>query len=219
MHLTPERGQELAEVRARSVTEQYLRAQRLYGRLISPFKGDAPPALGLAHLISVNPTLKDAPTPSKDRRRGFMFATVAMASKAGVKWEDLDDTLTCAYVWGRDINSTALSLYQQKAAWFPTPSIDFWKCAYFKHRFGATNFALLWEQRDKTQETIIDSLLYAVNALKRSLPQMTLAKQKQLGLYECPYVFELAKRGGGMHATGYGLEPVLSKNNYQQVYK
>jgi len=218
MNLTPERGQRQAEIRAREASNLYIQAQRLYGRLLRPYLGDAPPALGLAHVVGVNPTLSATPTPTRDRRRGFMFATIAMANIAGVKWEDLDKPLICAYVWGRDINATARKLYEEKAVWFPTIGKDFWKCAYFRYRFGPVNFATIWSQRDTTKDTIFDSLIYAVNALSRPLQNLTVAQQDSLAFYECPYVFELSNYGGGMYAAGYGLEPVLNKTNYQQVY-
>jgi len=218
MNLTPERGQELAEVRAREASDLYRKAQRIFGQLISPYMGDAPPALGLAHVVGVNPALATAPTPTKDRRRGFMYATVDMAKAADIEWKNLDKPLTCAYVWGRDVNATAKSLYEEKAVWFPTIGTDFWKCTYFRYRFGPINFATIWAQRDSSQSTIFESLLYAVNTLSKPLQRLTVAQQKHLAMFECPYVFELSKYGGGMYSAGYGLEPVLSKNNYQQVY-
>jgi len=218
MQLTPERGQKAARTKAIASTDEYHKAQRLYGRMIEPYLGDAPRALGLAHLVRVNPKLEAAPTPTLDRRRGFLFATITMANMAGVKWEKLDDPMTCAYVWGRDINSDAKGLYEEQSYWFTTGGADFWKCAYLRHVFGDTAFSVIWNQRDTAQATIYDSLLYAVNDMQRALPGTTVVKQRRLAMSDCAYVFEMAKRGGGMNSAGYGIEPVLSPSNYQRVF-
>ncbi len=218
MQLTPERGQKAAVKKAIASTGVYRKAQRLFGRMIDPYLGDAPRALGLAHLVRVNPKLETTPAPSRDRRRGFLFATISMANTAGIKWESLDDPLTCAYVWGRDINADAKGLYLAQSYWFPTVGADLWKCSYFKHVFGDAAFSIIWDQRDTSQATVYDSLLYAVNDMQRALPGTTVVKQRYLATMDCAYVFELAKRGGGMNSTGYGIEPVLSQSNFQQVF-
>lgn len=140
MLLTPENGQQTAERQALASTGTYQQAQRQYGRLLDPYLGDAPRALGLAHLVRVNPKLEMTPTPSKDQRRGFMFATISSANTAGIKWEKLDDPLTCAYVWGRDINATSKKLYQEQSYWFPAIGADFWRCSYLRHVFGKLLF-------------------------------------------------------------------------------
>jgi len=219
MQLTPERGQIAAVKKAISSTDEYRQAQRMYGRMIDPYLGDAPRALGLAHLVRVNPKLEAAPTPTRDRRRGFLFATITMAATAGIKWEKLDDPLTCAYVWGRDIYADSKKLYQEQSYWFTAGSTDFWKCVYLKHAFGDTAFSIIWKQRDTSQATVYDSLLYAVNALQRALPATTVVQQRRLAMTDCAYVFEMAKRGGGMNSAGYGIEPVLRQSNFQQVFK
>lgn len=218
MRLTPERGLQDATKKAIAATPTYQQAQRQYGRLIEPYLGDAPRTLGLAHLVRVNPKLLTAPDPTPDRRRGFMFATMSMANTAGVAWESLDTPVTCAYVWGRDINAASKNLYQQQAHWFPTIGEDFWKCSYLKHAFGEAAFSVIWNQRDVSQATVYDSLLYAVNAMRRSLPGTTVVRQRYLAMVDCAYVFEMANRGGGMYSTGYGIEPVLSKSAYRQVF-
>jgi hypothetical protein len=217
MSLTPESGQREAAKRAIASTALYTQAKRIYGRMLDPYLGDAPKGLGLAHLVRVNPKLA-APVPSRDKRRGFMFATISMANTAGVKWESLDDTLVCAYVWGRDINADTKSLYHTQTSRFPVIGEDLWKCSYLKHVFGNNAFSAIWDQRDLTQETVYDSLLYAVNNMTRSLPGMTIPKQRSLAMLECPYVFEMAKRGGGMRPYGYGIEPVLNQANFQKVF-
>ena len=219
MSLTVERGQQAAAKKALSSDALYRQAQRMYGRTIAPYQGDAPRALGLAHLTMVNPKLLSAPTPTSDRRRGFMLATAAMAKVAGVTWQALDDPLTCAYVWGRDINADARNLYSTQSYYFPTVNDDFWKCAYLKHILGDSRFSIVWNTRDTTQDTVYDSLLYAVNNTARSLPGTTVVRQKKLVLLDCAYVFEMAKRGGGLRSSGYGIEPVLNKSNYQQVFE
>ena len=219
MTLTVQQGQQAATKKALSSDKLYRQAQQQYGRTIAPYLGDAPKALGVAHLTMVNPKLLSAPTPTKDRRRGFMLATITMARTAGIEWKALDDPLTCAYVWGRDINADARSLYSEQTSLFTTVDDDFWKCSYLKHAFGDAAFSIIWNQRDTTQTTVYDSLLYAVNSMKRSLPGTTVIRQRRLAMLDCAYVFEMAKRGGGLYSSGYGIEPVLTKSNYQQVYE
>lgn len=219
MHLTIESGQISAKQQALAATVLYREAVAKFGRTLDPYNGDAPKSLGISHLLRVNPALEVSPTPSSDRRRGFMYATVNMADEAGIPWENLDEPLTCAYVWGRDINSDSKSLYSANTSSFSSPNPDFWKCAYLKHVLGNTAFALLWQSRDKTQATNYNALLYAVNALTRSLPGWPIIKLRKTVLYECAYVYELAKRGGGLNSTGYGIQPVLQKSGYEQVFE
>lgn len=85
-------------------------------------------------------------------------------------------------------------------------------------RIWETSFSVIWNQRDRTQTTVYDSLIYAVKDMGRPLPGTTIVKQQQLAMVDCAYVFAMAKRGGGMNSTGYGMEPVLSRANYQQVF-
>lgn len=218
MRLSIESGQRSAQQMATASNVLYQSAQRVFGRFIDPYLGDAPKALGLAHLTYVNPKLEVAPTPSKDRRRGFMFTTINMANTAGVAWEQLDSPNVCAYVWGRDINADSKSLYSANQSVFPTVNSDFWRCAYLKHILGDMAFDSVWSIRNTAQPTVYDSLLYAVNGLSRSLPGWPVIQLRHQVLVGCAYVFEMAKRGGGLNSSGYGLEPVLTKNNYEQVY-
>lgn len=219
MRLTIESGQISARQQALAATSLYREAVAKFGRTLDPYNGDAPKSLGISHLLRVNSSLETAPTPSTDRRRGFMFATVKMAEEAGVSWEKLDEPLTCAYVWGRDINSDSKNLYAANKSLFVSPNSDFWKCAYLKHVLGDTAFAMLWQSRDKTQATNYDALLYAVNNLTRSLPGWPIIKLRKTVLVDCAYVYELAKRGGGLTSSGYGIQPVLRKSSYEQVFE
>lgn len=219
MTITITSGQRSAYRSALDATSDYRKAKLKFGRLIDPYRGHAPKALGLAHLLRVNPTLEVAPTPTKDRRRGFMLATIGMARTAGIDWENLDEPLTCAYVWGRDINADAKSLYFENTDLFPQSNSDFWKCAYLKHVLGNAAFSVVWQARDTTQSTIYDSLLYAVNPLRKSLPGWPIIKLRHTVLIGCAFVFEVAKRGGGLTSEGYGIEPVLKKASYQQVFE
>ncbi len=219
MRLSIEEGQESARRSALNASVLYRQATTKFGRTISPYLGDAPRALGISHLLRVNPALEVSPTPSADRRRGFLFATANMARIAGVAWADLDTPLTCAYVWGRDVNLTSKNLYGANQALFTSPGSDFWKCAYLKHVLGDVAFSVVWQSRDTTQATVYDSLLYAVNSMARSIPGWPIIKLRRTVLVDCAYTIELAKRGGGLTSAGFGIEPVLTQNNYQQVFE
>lgn len=218
MRLSIEDGQATAKQQALNATVLYREATLKFGRMLDPYCGDAPKSLAISHLLRVNPSLEVAPTPSQDRRRGFMFATAGMAEDAGIDWTKLDTPLTCAYVWGRDINRDSKALYIANQTTFAAPNSDFWKCAYLKHVLGDTAFSILWQSRDTTQSTQYNALLYAVNVLTRSLPGWPIIKLRKTVLVECAYVHELAKRGGGLTSTGYGIEPVLKKTSYEQVF-
>ena len=211
-------GQNSAERRAIADTQLYQKATARFGTIIEPYRGDAPLTLGLCHVLRVNPQLFVSPEPSKDRRRGFMFATIGMAREAGVKWEELDKPTTCAYIWGRDINADGKNLYSNNQTVFSEPDADFWKCAYMKHTLGDAAFKAVWAARDNTQPTVYASLLYAVNDLKRSLPGWPVMILRKTVLVDLPYVFEMTKRGGKLYSDGYGVEPVLTKNAFQQVF-
>ena len=219
MSLSIEDGQASAQSLAVQNTQLYQQATNKFGRTLSEYKGDAPRPLGIGHILRVNPSLTVAPIPTQDRRRGFMFATAQMAKDAGIKWAKLDEPITCAYVWGRDINADSRNLYYSQTRFFPKPDSDFWKCSYLKHVLGDSAFSALWNIRDATQATIWDSLLYAVNGLNKSLPGWPVVKLKHTVIFGCVYVFELALRGGGLTSTNFGIQPVLRKNNYQQVFK
>ena len=219
MRLSIEDGQKSAEQQARAANELYRDAQLKFGRTLDPYYGDVPKGIGLGHLLRVNPSLEVAPTPAADRRRGFMFATVSMAQYAGVSWAQLDKPLSCAYVWGRDINRGAQTLYKSNQTLFTEPNSDFWKCAYLRHVLGEMAFKIIWQARDREITPVYDSLLYVVNALSRALPGWTVIKLRQTVLLGCAYVFELAKRKGAFSSSGFGIEPVLNRNSYTQVFE
>lgn len=181
------------------------------------YNGHAPKALALGHLVNVNPQLETSPGFTEDRRRGFMFASVSAVNDAGLKWASLDEPNTCAYVWGRDINATSLSTYTKNKNLFTEPGEDFWKTSYLAHRLGEVPFSIIWNARYRDEETIYASLIYAVNDWSRSIPGWSVLKLKKLALYDCPHVFELARRGGSFLTEGYGIQPVLNKTNMKEI--
>ena len=218
MSLTLESGAISSKQKAARSQYLYNRADRVYGTYIHKFRGHVPPGMAIAHLLNVNPDLLDQPPITKDRRRGFLLASTDMAMEAGVEWENLDDPLTCAYVWGRDINNDSLSLYTSNQDLFAAPDRDFWSTAYIKHYLGDAAFNTLWPLRDRTQPTVYESIVYSVSTSGRRVPGWPIVKLKKALYYDCPFVINLALSKGTMASEGYGIQPVISQNDIIQVY-
>jgi hypothetical protein len=219
MTITVESGRLAAKTKAGQNIALFDTGNQTFGRLINTYKADVPLGLALAHLVSVNPTLvTNPPILSSDGKRGFMKASMPMAKDAGIPWKNLDDPQTCAYVWGYGMNKDSLSLYTTNQALFTKSDKDFWATAYLKHRLGAAVFNALFSQRDTTQATVYDSLLYSVNALTRHVLRIPVIAIKHLVLIECQFVIELAQKAGSLSSSGFGIQPVLSKNAILQVF-
>lgn len=192
----------------------YDRANHKYGRTIAPLLGDIPRSLSLGHLLRVNPNLLDVPPITLDRRRGFLAATQAGASAAGLKWTNLDDPTTCAYSWCREMNQCSLDFYQQNSDLYDTPDSDFWKCSYLRHVVGTPLFDVLWEQ---ATNATYSGLLYAVNALVKSPMGFSVSTLKKLVLVDLSYVFSLATKRGSLSSSGFGIQPVTDRNRTARI--
>jgi len=218
MSMTVSSGSASARLKASESVSLFDQGNRLFGRLIDTYRSDVPSGLALAHLINVNPDLKEITPIARDRRRGFMKASATAAMDAEIAWKELDDPPTCAYVWGREINKDSLNLYTNNTSLFTTPSKDFWSTAYLKYILGDTLFTTLFNMRDTTQATVYSSILYAVNNLNRSLLGVPIITLKKTVLFDSQFVVELAKKSGTLSSTGFGLQPVLSRDAMMQVY-
>lgn len=219
MAITIESGARSAKFKAAQDSNIYREADNKFGGFLNPYLGDLPKGFAIGHLLRVNRKLLASPPFTEDRRRGFMLATINMARESRIEWSQLDDALTCGYVWGRDINSDALSLYTTYGDLFSKPGDDFWRTAYLRHVLGDTAFKALWGTRDTGQATIYDSLIYAVNARKKSLAGWPVIKLKNTVLVGCEYVYQIAKRAGSTTSKGWGIQPVMSRANMLQVFK
>lgn len=208
-----------ARSRARKDRPLYTQGVRSFGKLITSYLGNFPNGMAIGHLLQVNPELKTAPEPSSDRRRGFMYAPFQESRNANVAWEALDQPINASYVWGRDVNRIATKLYTANSSLFLSPGEDFWRTVYLQHILGDIAFQLLWIMRDTTQPTVYDSLLYAVNTNTKSFPGWPIYRLKQTVFIDCQYVFEIAKFEGSLVTSGYGIQPVLSKDAMLQIYK
>ena len=218
MSITVESGRLAARVKAAQNIALFDTSNHTFGRLIDTYRADVPSGLALAHLVSVNPTLvTNPPILSSDGKRGFMKASMPMAKEAGILWKNLDDPQTCAYVWGRDINKDSLNLYTTNRSLFEKPNKDFWSTVYLKHRLGDPTFNALFSRRDTTKTTVYDSVLYSVNALTRSVLGTPIISLKHLVLIECQFVIELAQKAGSLSSSGFGIQPVLSRDAVLQV--
>jgi|GEM_PF-5975086 len=218
MRLTPEDGLKSARKLAAEKWDDYYIALRTYGGTINQFLGHLPKSVAIGHLLRVNPGLEAVLPISKDRRRGFIYATIEAANKANIAWEELDDVTTCAYIWGRDINETSLWLYTNDTSVFTSPDEDFWRCAYLAHVLGKTPFSRVWSTRDVRQPTVYGSLIASIDNLRRNLPGWPIIQLKKTVFVGCAFVFEIAKRGGSLVSKGYGIQPVPNRNQVMQVF-
>jgi hypothetical protein len=219
MSLNPEDGARYAQQLARAHTALYQEANSVYGKLIAQFCEDFPKAFVLGHLTRVNPTLVTAPLVTSDRRRGFLYAPFDTLSSIDVKWENLDDPTTCAYVWGYDINLHAQQLYAPNEKYFPKPNTDFWRSVYLRHVLGRVPFEVIWEARNTRTTPVYNSLLYVVNSLRRGLPGWPLIKLKRTVFFDCAYSYELALQGGTTTTEGFGRFPVLQQTDLARVFE
>jgi hypothetical protein len=218
MRLTPEDGLRSAKKLASEKWDDYAKANLTYGNTLIPFLGHLPKTIAMGHLLRVNPKLQPVLPVTKDRRRGFMLATIEAAHEANVAWENLDNVTTGAYIWGRDINYTSLKLYTTDTSVFASPGEDFWRCAYLAHVLGETPFKRVWAGRDTSQPTVYGGLVASVDNLRQRIPGWTIIQLKKTVFVECAFVFEIAKRGGSLISEGYGIQPVLTKSQYLDIF-
>jgi len=217
MALTPTDGLLTAKKLAREDRSKYNFTNQRFGRVLNKYVGHLPNSVSFGHVMWVNPALESTPPVTKDRRRGYLYATIAAVRKANIAWEQLDDVLTCSYVWGRDINETSLNLYTTNPNIFSSPNEDFWRCAYLAHILGPTAFSVIWSSRNTELDTVYAGLLYAVNNLSRMLPGWPILKLKKEVFVGCAYVFEVAKQGGSLTTEGFGIQPVPPEQDLTQM--
>lgn len=208
-----------AKLKATQSRTLYQKAVEIYGRTIQPLLGHFPFGLALGHLLQVNPALSSTPPSTTDRRRGFMYAPFQESRKANVSWESLDKPLNAMYIWGRDVNRCASSIYTQNSSLFSSPGVDFWRTTYLKHVLGDSSFKLLWALKGTTEDTVYGNLVYAVNSMNQSnIPGWPINRLKTTVLLNCQYVFEISKFRGKLITKGYGIQPVLDKDAMTQIY-
>lgn len=218
MSLTPETGAKIARQIAATSANAYRLAVHTYGSLLSDYTEDFPKAFSLGHLARVNPSMNPTPAPLTDRRRGFMFVSSRILTSIEVKWENLDNPTTCAYVWGYDLNHHARQLSQQYNHTFTSPDADFWRSVYLRQTLGDTTFNTLWARRDPNTDSVYTSLLYAVNDLRKTLPGWSTIHLKQTVFVSCAVSYEFAKQGGSLLTYGFGRSPVLRRVNLTEVF-
>ena len=219
MSLTPESGARIARQLARRDASLFWRANHTYGSLIASYHEDFPKAFVLGHLVRVNPGLQPSPAPTTNRRRGFLYAPYGNLKSMGIKWENLDDTTTCAYAWSYELNLNARQLYEPNKNLFPESNTDFWRTVYLRYVLGTVPFGIIWNARDREQASVYDSLVYAVNQLRRQIPGWNLIHLKRAVFVDAAHSFELARAGGSTSSSGFGRFPVLSRNSLVEVFK
>lgn len=218
MSLNPTDGAIQAKRLAADNAALYQQANQVYGKLIAEYCEDFPKAFELGHLTRVNPALSTNPLVTIDRRRGFLYAPFDTLASIEVRWENLDDPTTCAYVWGYDINLHAKQLYYPNEKYFPKSNADFWRCVYLRHVLGRVPFDVIWNMRNPNTTPVYDSLLYVVNNLRRGLPGWPVIKLKRTVFVDCAYSFELAQQGGATTTEGFGRAPVLQQQDLAKVF-
>lgn len=75
-----------------------------------------------------------------------MKASISEANTVSIRAEQLDETPTCAFVYGREINRAALTLYTTYRSLFTRVDDNFWKCAYLYVVLGAPTFNFIWNK-------------------------------------------------------------------------
>lgn len=219
MSITVLEGYNSAILEVNTLLPRYSVANHCLGHHIEMYKEACPIGYAIGHVLSVNPQLQISPLPTKDSRRGFMYATATMARYAGVNWKKLDDLNTCAYVWGYDINKTAESVYNKYGYMFNEPNSDFWNTTYLKHYLGDTVFDLLWNYRDTSKDGVYFSLLYGTTSIKNRIGIFTVSQLRKAVLFKSRFVVEMAKKAGSTVSDIWFRTPVLSKNQMLRIYE
>ena len=246
MTLTLESGRRSASAKAVTDASLYRSARVRYGRTVSEMSGDAPIGLLLGHVLRVNRALVDDPPIQKDRRRGFMKASITEAGTVDIRSAQLDEPTTCAFVFGREINRAALSLYTTYQSLFTRADDNFWKSAYLYVTLGAATFRYIWNINNpavvRTESAVFvssdgrtgnweiqtsvshdsvntayDDILYSVNTLSSAPPGWQLTQFKKLVLVDCEYVYELWRRYGASKLSGFGTLPVLRNDQMTTI--
>lgn len=238
MSLTLESGRRSASAKAKADASLYATARLRYGGSVVEMKGDAPTGLLLGHVLRVNRSLSDTPPVTKDRRRGFMKASITEANTVQIRAVQLDELPTCAFVFGREINRAATTLYTTYQSLFTRADENFWKTVYLYVTLGPTTFNRIWQKanpsvnttvtpvfvasrnrggnwkmestttKDSTNRTYED-LLYTVNTLTSAPPGWNFTAFKKLVLVDCEYIYQLWKLYGPSKLGGFGTLPVL----------
>ena len=208
-----------AKTQAASAKPVYDQANRKFGRIIEPLLSDVPKSLVLGHVLRVNPDLADSLIPNSTYRRGFLKASREECQKINVDWSKLNDPMICSYVFLREFNAKAYSLYTANTSLFLTPSQDFWKCTYLRLSVGDPVFNQLWPGTvPSTVGHAYDEVMDWLDKQKKSIGGYPILKLKKLVFYDCNYVFEICRLYGTWKSSGFGREPVLNANKYRQVF-
>jgi len=246
MSLDLQSGQRAADEKAVRDASLYATARQQFGGAVGAMRGDAPVGLLLGHVLRVDPSLSLSPPVQKDRRVGFMKASVNEARTVNIRTEQLQEMETCAFVYGREINRAALSVYTTYTSLFTEADENFWKCAYLYTTLGSALFTELWNaaspgvvstvkpiqvpagrgrfnweiesttSSDSTNKAY-DDLLYVVNNLTSAPPGWRLEPFKRLVLLDCEYVYALWRRYGASRLEGFGTLPVLQNSQMRTI--
>lgn len=247
MSLDLQTGLRAADDKAVREASLYANARRQFGNSIEQMRGDAPTGLLLGHVLRVNPALSLAPPVKKDRRVGFMKASISEAKTVNIRTAQLEEAPTCAFVFGREINRAATTLYTKYRSLFTLADSNFWKCVYLYVTLGATLFETLWSQASPRVTKIVEpvyvvpsrarrgnwklesttthdstnaaytDLLYVVNDLTSAPPGWRLTEFKKLVLLDCEYVYALWRRYGASKLSGFGTLPVLRNDQMRTI--
>jgi hypothetical protein len=240
MSLTLETGRRSAKAKAEADAALYATARLRYGGNVTEMKGDAPVGLLLGHVLRVNRNLSDTPPVTKDRRHGFMKASISEANTVKIRTAQLDEPPTCAFVFGREINRAATTLYTTYRSLFTQADENFWKTVYLYVTLGPATFNYVWKKANPSVTTTskpvlvfsgrlgnwkmesattkdstnlaYEDLLYAVNTLTSTPPGWNVTSFKKLVLVDCEYVYRLWELYGPSKLGGFGTLPVLSGN-------
>jgi hypothetical protein len=97
-----------------------------------------------------------------------MKASVSEANTVNIRTEQLDEPPTCAFVFGREINRSALNLYTTYQSIFTQADENLWKCAYLFVALGAPTFNFIWQEANPVVQTSVKPVFVSQGRRERS---------------------------------------------------
>jgi len=221
MAYTKETGLTAAVALARINGARFGAAQKNLATLAAQYCMGMPNAFFFAHLVRVNPDMLPAPPMPPAAENPLLASTYGMfrnsptaATDCGVAPAALADPEMSAYVFSKTLNQDARQIKNSYSKWFPTPTEDFWRCAYARTALGDLNFDSLVSEaaiNSTHVSNVWSHLTDVVSARKSALGTLSNLQLKKYVLFELEFVAQLAKLKGRLYSNDFGLEPLPSK--------
>lgn len=220
MTFTRVTGSAMARELAKHNSQRFVLARQRYVGAVSQYCQDVPQSLVYAHVTRVNPSFDPAPVAPETKDNplianttGFLRLPITYLKDHGLTVYMVNDAETCAWAWLKSFNEDSKYLHKTYPNLFPASNEDFWRCAYARTSLGDVLFDYLWTECNVTSDHashVWDHITEVVDLRTKTIGSLTAADLKKYLFLEFDYVFQLAKKYGPIHSTGFGKEPIPS---------